>query len=395
MGLAVAVAVTACGSSGTKANSGSSSNGSAATGTPIKIGALVGAQGLGLQNLDKSVNAAASYFNAKGGIHGHPIEIVTCDDTGTPESETACANKFVSEKVSAAVARYATNETAFLPALEAAGIPFVPNVALTGVGQKSTVVFANSAAALQGLALGAVYGKERGLNSSALILLGTSSASAVLAGVKPFYEKAGVKFTSQLVAPGTADLTAAVTSAIADQPASLSIFASAAVCTAALKAAQTLGYKGQIFSGGTCNSPEVFQQAGSAVEGAITIANGLLNTQSEADQKSYLDAMAKYAPGTNAKQEPLPMLFTQVAETVAVLNTLPATSDFSAASALSAFKGLKDFRYQFDNGIALTCDRTQLKPAPAVCASKIPINQYKNGAFVSLGALDYAAVVNN
>jgi hypothetical protein len=45
--------------------------------------------------------AAASTINAAGGINGHPIVIISCDDQLTPSLATQCAQKAVKDGVTA------------------------------------------------------------------------------------------------------------------------------------------------------------------------------------------------------------------------------------------------------------------------------------------------------
>ncbi len=45
-------------------------------------------------------NAAAAYVNSQlGGINGHPVKVLACNGMGAPQSDTACATKFVNSGV--------------------------------------------------------------------------------------------------------------------------------------------------------------------------------------------------------------------------------------------------------------------------------------------------------
>lgn len=89
--LALVASLTACSSSskstGGSTGSGASSAASKATGTPIKVGAIVTESGPTSSSL---IPAAAAYkawvawTNSNGGINGHPIELTLLDDQGTP-----------------------------------------------------------------------------------------------------------------------------------------------------------------------------------------------------------------------------------------------------------------------------------------------------------------------
>ena len=97
---------------------GSSSAGAAST--PVTIGFLGGPGGTQLVGVDPTVKAAESYINnSLHGVNGHPLKVVLCDDEGTPESVTNCADEFVSDHVSAVGGATVTNESQLVTPLAA------------------------------------------------------------------------------------------------------------------------------------------------------------------------------------------------------------------------------------------------------------------------------------
>ncbi|MGH7641193.1 MAG: branched-chain amino acid ABC transporter substrate-binding protein [Candidatus Dormibacteria bacterium] len=69
---------------------------------------------------------AANQLNAKGGVDGHKIKLITCDTKGVPATGTACADEFVTDDVNAVIGFF--NSSISLPAsgiLHRAGIPMV------------------------------------------------------------------------------------------------------------------------------------------------------------------------------------------------------------------------------------------------------------------------------
>jgi branched-chain amino acid transport system substrate-binding protein len=96
VGAAVALA-TASGASAAEPKCGLS-NGKAATGQPIEIGAVVGKTGPA--DFSGSAQAAAAYFacvNANGGINGRPIHYSVEDDQWNPETAAQVAAKLVND----------------------------------------------------------------------------------------------------------------------------------------------------------------------------------------------------------------------------------------------------------------------------------------------------------
>jgi branched-chain amino acid transport system substrate-binding protein len=136
------VAVAACSSSKASSSSSSSStqapsstaqgtgSGAQATGTPIKVGAICycssGAGGLGAvfaPGLDV-YKAWANTVNSSGGIDGHPVQLITKDDGGSPSTSVADAQALIADHV-VAIADMTTVDQAWASTVEAAKIPVV------------------------------------------------------------------------------------------------------------------------------------------------------------------------------------------------------------------------------------------------------------------------------
>lgn len=65
------------------------------------------------------------WVNAKGGINGRKLRVLTCDERNTPTGAADCARKAVAEKAVAVIGSYSQHGRAFLAPLEVAGIPFI------------------------------------------------------------------------------------------------------------------------------------------------------------------------------------------------------------------------------------------------------------------------------
>src|SRR5271155_373699 len=75
-----------------------------------------------------TIKAAASVINAAGGLDGHPIKVIVCDDKGNLNDAANCAREAVSDGVVAAVGDNSPTGTAIDPILESAGIATIgPN----------------------------------------------------------------------------------------------------------------------------------------------------------------------------------------------------------------------------------------------------------------------------
>ncbi|WP_345105545.1 ABC transporter substrate-binding protein [Streptomyces drozdowiczii] len=69
--------------------------------------------------------AYARWVNAAGGIDGHELRVVTCDEQDTSTGAGACARRAVEEKAVAVLGSYSRHGRAALTPLEVAGIPYI------------------------------------------------------------------------------------------------------------------------------------------------------------------------------------------------------------------------------------------------------------------------------
>ncbi|WP_371630199.1 ABC transporter substrate-binding protein [Streptomyces sp. NBC_00341] len=67
----------------------------------------------------------ARWINGSGGIDGHRLRVVTCDEQDTSIGAGRCARRAVEEKAVAVVGSYSRYGRAFMAPLEVAGIPYI------------------------------------------------------------------------------------------------------------------------------------------------------------------------------------------------------------------------------------------------------------------------------
>lgn len=73
----------------------------------------------------------ARWVNSQGGIDGHELRVLTCNEQNTPTGAAACARRAVRENAVAVVGSYSQNGRAFMAPLEAAGIPYIGGYGIT------------------------------------------------------------------------------------------------------------------------------------------------------------------------------------------------------------------------------------------------------------------------
>ncbi|KOU39231.1 ABC transporter substrate-binding protein [Streptomyces sp. WM6378] len=69
--------------------------------------------------------AFARWVNANGGIDGHELNVLTCNEHNTATGASDCARRAVKENAVAVVGSYSQYGSAFMPSLEVAGIPYL------------------------------------------------------------------------------------------------------------------------------------------------------------------------------------------------------------------------------------------------------------------------------
>ncbi|MEW1722620.1 ABC transporter substrate-binding protein [Streptomyces sp. NPDC093109] len=69
--------------------------------------------------------AYARYVNAAGGIDGHKLRVLTCNERNDPAHAADCARRAVKAKVVAVVGSYSQHGREFMAPLEAASIPYL------------------------------------------------------------------------------------------------------------------------------------------------------------------------------------------------------------------------------------------------------------------------------
>jgi ABC-type branched-subunit amino acid transport system substrate-binding protein len=205
--LCATVALAGCGSSsddttgtaGSAAATGASTSASttsAATpkGTPVKLG-VVYTSGSPVQNsanLKAADEAAVKALNARGGLAGHPVELVACDDKGDPNQTTACGRQLVKEKVAGQVGGILINGAVLQPVLAAAKIPQIGITPYVPAEFNAPNVFLFNGGGYFASAFTAAYAGQQKLKVS-VVAAQTAAAQVFVDGMKAALAGAGGK----------------------------------------------------------------------------------------------------------------------------------------------------------------------------------------------------------
>ncbi|WP_411106678.1 ABC transporter substrate-binding protein [Streptomyces sp. cmx-4-9] len=81
------------------------------------------------------------WVNSKGGINGHRLRVLTCNEKNTPTGAADCARKATAAKAVAVVGSYSQHGRAFMAPLEAEGIPFIGGYGVSPEEFQSTLSY--------------------------------------------------------------------------------------------------------------------------------------------------------------------------------------------------------------------------------------------------------------
>lgn len=214
--IGIAVAVTACGSSGGSnaasstpaTEGGSSSSGNTATGEPIKIGMINPANAPFYNAPDElaAIKAAIASINADGGVKGRPLQLDWCNEGNDANKATACARKMISDGVVATVDSISpVAGTQMSEALAKGPIANVNYGALTSeeFATKSNFPF-DGAAAFENAGVVGLAMKTQGVKKVLIVRNDNPQPIPIETLVKQVTEKNGGTFAGHVLLPLTA-----------------------------------------------------------------------------------------------------------------------------------------------------------------------------------------------
>ncbi|NLU70921.1 ABC transporter substrate-binding protein [Streptomyces sp. HNM0574] len=82
-------------------------------------------QATNMPGMPAMAQAYARWVNAEGGINGHPLRVVTCNDHNETVHAARCASRAEDEGAVAVVGSYSQHGRSFMSSLESSGIPYI------------------------------------------------------------------------------------------------------------------------------------------------------------------------------------------------------------------------------------------------------------------------------
>jgi hypothetical protein len=168
-------------------------------------------------NIPAAAQIYAKFINDKGGINGHPLQVITCDDRGDPNEGANCARKAVDAKVVAVVGSFVFDASRIIPVLEQAKIAWFGECCPL-VAQEFTSPISFPLGSLlpgQGAGLGWKMAQD-GCKHPVFLVLDLPAADAAYPAVKSAYRVGGgnpSNFKEVKISPTPGDYSAQVAEA--------------------------------------------------------------------------------------------------------------------------------------------------------------------------------------
>jgi branched-chain amino acid transport system substrate-binding protein len=394
-----ALALAACSSSSSSSSSSSppsSTTPSAATaalgpadqakGTPVKIGLISdgGSGTIGTAALvEQGAKMAVAFANAyRGGLAGHPIDLVICENQETPAGAQACANQMVQDHVAAITVPFTGQGAAEVPTITKAGIPYIT---LSGAStQELTTPGAFDLTGGYPATLGAfaLSAKHQGYSKFAMLV---SNVPAAITGAEQLgalvFGHAGVGYKVIPVNPGTADMTPQLQAAVTWGAKAIGITGDVTLCSSFLKGYQTLSLTEPKYVIGPCLDPSIFSTLGSVLGGSYIATT---SAASASDMALYAAITKKYAPSVNPNPNTSANQASGLIPVLSLLNIMAGYSGpVTAATVKKQVMTLKNVVVPLSGGITFTCDGRAIPLLPSVCSSVTKVGTVSSAGVIS------------
>jgi branched-chain amino acid transport system substrate-binding protein len=365
-----------------------------ATGTPVKVGLISDGKSATIDDTSEisAAQASASYINDyRGGVAGHPIDLVVCQTHQTPAGGTDCATQMVSDKVVAVLYNVSGQGGSIFKGLQGSNIPLIAigTIDQDTLTKPGAFALANLVASL--IAGPAGIARTKGVTRAAVVVIDVPAASGPVKALGPaIYKNAGVALDVVTVPPGTADMTPQIEAELAKKPGQFAVIGDQGFCTSALKAIKTLGYTASIVINPECIAAGTAASIPGGYAGVTVTTWNSSTEHTTPDYKLYSAAMDTYANG--APQGGVApggyMVVRAFADVMA-----KSTGEITAASVMSAFSSMASpVPFQMGGGTTFQCGTKPVAFLPNVCASQIlegPLDaQGNSSSFQILDTLD-------
>jgi len=257
-------------------------------------------QTLNLDQARAGVEAHVKVLNESGGVAGHEIDVVVCNDNFDPNEAAACARQAVDEGVAAIVGPASGYSSSALPILEEANIPYLNGSGAGGVIELTSPVSFPLHGGSQAQLMGAGHALvDEGAKNVVIVVADADQAREAAKNIQKAISLAGGNDEAPMInAPlGAPDYSAVAASALDANPDGIVIAHVPADAPKIVQALRQAGYDGLIATSTGILTQVGVDAIGDAAEGVLLLDRGELATDSSIPQvKEFQDAMAEYEP---------------------------------------------------------------------------------------------------
>jgi branched-chain amino acid transport system substrate-binding protein len=268
---------------------------------PIKIGLMgpmTGPWASEGQEMKQVVDLLAEQVNAKGGVLGRKIEVVSEDDGGDPKTAALAAQKLVTQKVVAVIGTYGSSITeATQNIFNEAKIPQIANGSTAiRLSEKGLPYFFRTCPRDDEQAkVGANYIQSMGYKKLAILHDNTTYAKGLADEAKGLLEKAGTEIVFfDALTPGEKDYTAILTKMKAANPDAVFFTGYYPEGGLLLNQKKAMNWNVPFIGGDATNNPDLVKIAGvDATEGFAFLSAPLPKDLPTPEAKAFLESFTK------------------------------------------------------------------------------------------------------
>jgi branched-chain amino acid transport system substrate-binding protein len=392
---AAALLLAACGSSSPSSSSTKSTSAATsalgapdkATGSAVKVGIIIDGTSSGAIGsaalVQQGAQMAVAYANAyKGGLNGHAINLVVCQNQETPAGGQACANQMVQDKVVAVVLPFTGQGATEVPTITKAGIPYI-----TLSGASNQELATPGAYDLTGgypatLGAYALSAKAHGYSKFAMLVSNVPSAisGAELLGSLVF-KNAGVGFKVIPVNAGTADVTPQLEAAVSWGAKAIGMTGDVTLCSSFLKGYQTLSLTEPKYVLSTCLDPSIFSTLGSELGGSYIATT---SNATSSDDALYAAITKKFAPSISPNPNASAGQASGLIPVISLLDIMAGYKGAVTPAAVKAQLALATPRtIPFSGGLTYVCNGTAIPLLPSVCSAATDVGTVSSSGAIS------------
>jgi ABC-type branched-subunit amino acid transport system substrate-binding protein len=153
--------------------------------------------------------AAARALNRAGGLHGHPVGVVYCNNKSDPNLSQSCARQFVDSHVVAVLGGLDANDQLAEPILQAANIPWIAMTPISNGMYSAQNVFIPEVPALLSYEAVTAYAYHKGYTPLVPFVQDNTGGHSLFALILDALKGSGVSYATDpaYVSPSAVDFT--------------------------------------------------------------------------------------------------------------------------------------------------------------------------------------------